>query len=1198
MILEKAFAKLHGSYTAIEAGQLSDALSYLVGGMPFETAITKANTANVVEELKTFETQDFPKPTPPSSLVFEVQPADPPWPNLDETKWPELASYSVGLHDTLQLYSSSDINLLSHDHGVFHGKDGQKSEVRVKRIPGASKKGMEQRQSRSVFGAGEPHDGGVLPTYGTIKIMLRWERPSDCASFDANCIDYKLLSPDKRERRKLWIDLRKRFDSSDANSFSAPQWVPILLCIHWDESPPGDKSWYAIVGTHAMLRLAPRTVADEAEDVGATWWVLDGLQLPTTAWSQLESAGEQNKVIHDSLESFHLALAPLAALPRAVERPLKPFKVPAALDPQRVKPGDGELPYYRSPFEFGSTVTAGGTNPNLMLNLRVHLSNDAQKDLKRRRPRGYVVGFRGGPPKLRASSTASSLEERGTGASLHLVADPDISEKEVKRKLDAAASSASVIVRWDRPTITDIEHFKLERLSKGAKWTREHDVAEEEEEWPMARLEAVEMRHLRVIPSRNPGSVVTLQNVFEVWPLADQCEHLGQTLQSHVDDYRRSLGAMLAKCPLLMRSGSEMQQHFRCREATAIARERLARRTSSVDPKHARLEEVVEGALRQSEALIENMGDALKGVDDELINQSSQLIASRWKARRARIMKAEAKLLVDGQSGAHAAEYDKRRTSCLRHVAIQVTRVMKSFALQSRRINLLRALEIVKYRHTEFERTTTLLLTTMSMKWDARSARMEVVRRTTGPAAAAPCLRRGWILSFNEEKKTAMVEWAASQSDKKPSQQGKGEAVGPEEEVPIGRGGAFELEIAPASARDFSRVVGVGSKVTSDAAGRQDTADNMASNRGIVPGHAYSLLLVTISGVEDETAVSSAHSAPAGDILQSKVEDLQKRFEFVCLRNPWGQGEWQGELSDEDVFWTFPFNLKKDLIKEWEKEKKNKENNKDKTEEKKSEKAKKAKPPPTPRARNVWQRFLQLAEPSVLKLPEDDDEEEKVKVDDDEQDGEREDEAFLASEDAFAAALEKGVRSATQWLLAHDWVKNEDGEEAEAWRSARRGPGQIGNLFFMIPSSSKRSDMTAKELWNELMTEAEKAVAGESGIEERRRVFLEWFVRRLEDVGNQIYGFRRQRGDLLRRARSDNVKDDGIFCQRFADFLPMYGNFYSCLLNTVRIRVDECVRKAGVSTIAASNTMNDARCPNSTDKGFVAGLLSSLAVVH
>jgi hypothetical protein len=52
--------------------------------------------------------------------------------------------------------------------------------------------------------------------------------------------------------------------------------------------------------------------------------------------------------------------------------------------------------------------------------------------------------------------------------------------------------------------------------------------------------------------------------------------------------------------------------------------------------------------------------------------------------------------------------------------------------------------------------------------------------------------------------------------------------------------------------------------------------DRAKSNTGIVQGHAYSILKFV------------------------KVDNLK----LVCVRNPWGQGEWKGDWSDDSELWT------------------------------------------------------------------------------------------------------------------------------------------------------------------------------------------------------------------------------------------------------------------------------------------------------
>lgn len=50
---------------------------------------------------------------------------------------------------------------------------------------------------------------------------------------------------------------------------------------------------------------------------------------------------------------------------------------------------------------------------------------------------------------------------------------------------------------------------------------------------------------------------------------------------------------------------------------------------------------------------------------------------------------------------------------------------------------------------------------------------------------------------------------------------------------------------------------------------------------GIVSGHAYSLISVHEFSLDDDTLVR------------------------LCkLRNPWGEGEWKGDWSDESELWT------------------------------------------------------------------------------------------------------------------------------------------------------------------------------------------------------------------------------------------------------------------------------------------------------
>ena len=55
-----------------------------------------------------------------------------------------------------------------------------------------------------------------------------------------------------------------------------------------------------------------------------------------------------------------------------------------------------------------------------------------------------------------------------------------------------------------------------------------------------------------------------------------------------------------------------------------------------------------------------------------------------------------------------------------------------------------------------------------------------------------------------------------------------------------------------------------------------EDGDRAKSDTGIVQGHAYSILkLVQVDGVK-----------------------------LICLRNPWGQGEWTGDWADDSELWT------------------------------------------------------------------------------------------------------------------------------------------------------------------------------------------------------------------------------------------------------------------------------------------------------
>ena len=52
MLLEKAYAKLHGSYKAIEGGYVHEALADLTGGLPGKVELSREATDEVWNKLK------------------------------------------------------------------------------------------------------------------------------------------------------------------------------------------------------------------------------------------------------------------------------------------------------------------------------------------------------------------------------------------------------------------------------------------------------------------------------------------------------------------------------------------------------------------------------------------------------------------------------------------------------------------------------------------------------------------------------------------------------------------------------------------------------------------------------------------------------------------------------------------------------------------------------------------------------------------------------------------------------------------------------------------------------------------------------------------------------------------------------------------------------------------------------------------
>lgn len=74
----------------------------------------------------------------------------------------------------------------------------------------------------------------------------------------------------------------------------------------------------------------------------------------------------------------------------------------------------------------------------------------------------------------------------------------------------------------------------------------------------------------------------------------------------------------------------------------------------------------------------------------------------------------------------------------------------------------------------------------------------------------------------------------------------------------------------------------------------KDEGDRKTEESGLVPGHAYSIF--DVRNLRDSSWLSKA-----------------KRIKLMALRNPWGQSEWKGAFSDDDIAWGEHNRIKKTL---------------------------------------------------------------------------------------------------------------------------------------------------------------------------------------------------------------------------------------------------------------------------------------------
>ena len=80
-----------------------------------------------------------------------------------------------------------------------------------------------------------------------------------------------------------------------------------------------------------------------------------------------------------------------------------------------------------------------------------------------------------------------------------------------------------------------------------------------------------------------------------------------------------------------------------------------------------------------------------------------------------------------------------------------------------------------------------------------------------------------------------------------------------------------------------------------------------SAGRGLIAGHAYTLsqdsqITFLISNNGELYKISLTKNISYG-IYESNAVELPDGTQLVCLRNPWGQAEWDGPWSDGSSQW-------------------------------------------------------------------------------------------------------------------------------------------------------------------------------------------------------------------------------------------------------------------------------------------------------